>query len=77
MRLREYNGESGFSLTADYVDDIPRYAILSHRWGEEEVNFRDLVDGTGKTKAGTTRSDSVENRPNGTACSTFGWTHVA
>ncbi|KAF2835297.1 HET-domain-containing protein [Patellaria atrata CBS 101060] len=31
-----------------------QYAILSHTWGDdnEEVNFRDLVKNTGKTKAG-------------------------
>ena len=52
MRLLQYNDESEFSLTEDYVDDIPRYAILSHRWGGEEVTFRDLMDGIGKSKAG-------------------------
>ncbi|KAF2834198.1 HET-domain-containing protein [Patellaria atrata CBS 101060] len=33
---------------------IHQYAILSHTWGDdnEEVTFRDLVKGTGKTKAG-------------------------
>jgi hypothetical protein len=35
-------------------DDIPRYAILSHTWGEdiEEVSFKDMIDGTGKSKRG-------------------------
>ncbi|PQE14281.1 hypothetical protein CJF31_00006831 [Rutstroemia sp. NJR-2017a BVV2] len=33
--------------------DIPeKYAILSHRWGVEEVTFKDLTDGTSKGKAG-------------------------
>lgn len=34
--------------------EIPLYAILSHTWGRDsdEVTFRDLVDGTGQTKAG-------------------------
>jgi hypothetical protein len=54
MRLLERNNGSEFSLTQDFGDDIPRYAILSHTWGAntEEVTFRDLMDGTGKSKAG-------------------------
>ncbi|TVY13284.1 Vegetative incompatibility protein HET-E-1, partial [Lachnellula arida] len=54
MRLLEYNNDGEFSLT-DFGDDIPGpYAILSHTWAadNEEVNFRDLMDGTGKHKAG-------------------------
>ena len=31
---------------------IPQYAILSHTWGAEEVTFKDLMEGTGKDKAG-------------------------
>ena len=54
MRLLEYsNGK--FSLTEDLAgNNIPLYAILSHRWGPntEEVTFRDLVDGTGEHKTG-------------------------
>jgi hypothetical protein len=54
MRLLECNNDREFSLTKDFGDDIPRYAILSHTWGAdtEEVSFRDLMDGTGKSKAG-------------------------
>ena len=54
MRFLERNNSSEFSLTQDFGDDIPRYAILSHTWGAdtEEVTFRDLMDGTGKNKAG-------------------------
>lgn len=26
----------------DFASDPPPYAILSHRWREEEVNFQDL-----------------------------------
>jgi hypothetical protein len=51
MRLLAYNNEGEFSL-ADFFDDVPEYAILSHRWGAEEVTFKDLMDGTGKSKAG-------------------------
>jgi hypothetical protein len=54
MRLLERNNDGEFSLTKDFGDHVPRYAILSHTWGAdtEEVTFRDLTDGTGKSKAG-------------------------
>jgi len=54
MRLlqRERNGE--FSLVEFFGKNIPPYAILSHTWGadDQEVTFRDIVDATGKNKAG-------------------------
>jgi hypothetical protein len=54
MRLLEFTTSSGLSLTKDYIEDIPRYAILSHTWGkdDEEVTFDDFVTGTGKNKNG-------------------------
>ncbi|KIM98316.1 hypothetical protein OIDMADRAFT_202132 [Oidiodendron maius Zn] len=52
MRLLQYNNDGGFSLTEFFESDIPKYAILSHRWGAEEVTFKDLMDGTSKSKAG-------------------------
>ncbi|KAH8744864.1 hypothetical protein F5882DRAFT_312995 [Hyaloscypha sp. PMI_1271] len=53
MRLLERNSAGQLSLTKDLIsDDIPKYAILSHIWGAEEVTFRDLIYGTGKSKAG-------------------------
>jgi hypothetical protein len=52
MRLLQYNNDSDFSLTEFFESDIPKYAILSHRWGAEEVTFKDLIDGTSKSKAG-------------------------
>jgi hypothetical protein len=54
MRLLERNNDGNFSLTEHFGDDIPRYAILSHTWGAdaEEVTFKNLMDGTGKSKAG-------------------------
>ena len=53
MRLLERNSAGQLSLTKDLIgDDIPQYAILSHTWGAEEVTFGDLIDGTGKSKAG-------------------------
>ncbi|RDL36051.1 uncharacterized protein BP5553_06663 [Venustampulla echinocandica] len=52
MRLLEYNSDGEFSLAEFFGDDTPRYAILSHTWGVEEVTFEDLTNGTGKKKAG-------------------------
>jgi len=55
MRLLEFNNDGEFSLTKDFISvEIPEYAILSHTWGsdEEEVTYRDMIDGTGKNKVG-------------------------
>jgi hypothetical protein len=52
MRLLEFNNDGEFSLVDFFADDIPEYAILSHRWGAEEVTLAELTDGTGKSKAG-------------------------
>ena len=56
MRLLQQNGTGQFSFTKDLVsnDQIPPYAVLSHTWGSDtdEVTFKDLIDGTGKDKAG-------------------------
>ena len=35
MRLLEPNDDGEFSLTKDFGDDPPRYAILSHTWGAD------------------------------------------
>ncbi|KAH7363971.1 heterokaryon incompatibility protein-domain-containing protein [Rhexocercosporidium sp. MPI-PUGE-AT-0058] len=50
MRLLQYNNDSDFSLTEVFESEIPKYAILSHRWEAEEVTFDNLMDDTGKTK---------------------------
>jgi heterokaryon incompatibility protein (HET) len=54
MRLLERNSSGGFSLTEFVDDQIPRYAILSHTWGLEndEVSFKNIMEGTGNSKAG-------------------------
>ncbi|TGO22050.1 hypothetical protein BPAE_0184g00020 [Botrytis paeoniae] len=54
MRLLENNDNGEVRLTKNSVVDIPRYAILSHTWGtdEEEVAFKDIIEGIGKSKAG-------------------------
>jgi heterokaryon incompatibility protein (HET) len=55
MRLLKLNNTGEFSLTKDLLvsEDLPRYAILSHTWGPdtEEVSFKDMMDGTSKSKA--------------------------
>ncbi|PVH96207.1 hypothetical protein DM02DRAFT_570024, partial [Periconia macrospinosa] len=54
MRLLVLNDSSEISLTGELLGEIPRYAILSHTWGPatEEVNFKDMTDGTGIKKPG-------------------------
>ncbi|KAN0072275.1 HET domain containing protein [Elaphomyces granulatus] len=56
MRLLKSDNTGEYSLTEDLLvsDDIPCYAILSHTWGAymEEVSFKDIMDGTGKSKPG-------------------------
>jgi hypothetical protein len=55
MRLLQHSNTGEFSLTNNLVGDdkIPPYAILSHTWKDgQEVTFRDLMDGTGKSKTG-------------------------
>ncbi|KAF1811768.1 HET-domain-containing protein [Eremomyces bilateralis CBS 781.70] len=53
MRLLKLNGNGGFILET-FGTTTPPYAILSHTWGSDsdEVTFKDVVDGTGKNKAG-------------------------
>ncbi|KAK4652844.1 HNWD NOD-like receptor pc4 [Podospora pseudocomata] len=53
MRLLERNDTGDVSLTGDIPDNqVPPYAILSHTWGDEEVSFEDVTDGTRKNKRG-------------------------
>jgi hypothetical protein len=55
MRLLQLKDDGEFSLV-EYIRnrDIPPYAILSHTWGaaHDEVTFKDLTEGLGKSKAG-------------------------
>jgi hypothetical protein len=51
MRLLHYNSDGEFSVK-QLFDKIPRYAILSHTWGPEEVTFKDIIEGNGTSKAG-------------------------
>jgi Heterokaryon incompatibility protein (HET) len=55
MRLLKLSACGELSLTKNFVqEDIPPYAILSHTWGadDDEVTFRDLENGSGKSKTG-------------------------
>jgi Heterokaryon incompatibility protein (HET) len=54
MRLLELKDNGKFSLTNDIINNKRPYAILSHTWGDDndEVNYKDLMEGSGKTKAG-------------------------
>jgi len=59
MRLLERDDTGKFRVTKhlpnDAIPEIPPYAILSHTWGDEEVLFKDMEDGTAKKKAGYTK----------------------
>ena len=59
MRLLIGQGHGDLSLVEHDDDKIPRYAILSHTWGaeSEEVTFEDLIEGTGKNKAGYSKME--------------------
>jgi hypothetical protein len=55
MRLLKLSSHGDLSLTKDFGDDTPPYAILSHTWNEdndEEVTFSDIENKSGKSKAG-------------------------
>src|SRR6266446_3800853 len=54
MRLLRLEDDGEFSLVEFVGKSIPHYAVLSHTWGadDEEVTFKDIVKGTGKSKAG-------------------------
>ena len=54
MRLLRYEEDGRLTITRFDDNAIPRYAILSHTWGEdaEEVTFADLAKGGGKHKPG-------------------------
>ncbi|KAF1814099.1 hypothetical protein P152DRAFT_465803 [Eremomyces bilateralis CBS 781.70] len=56
MRLLRVSESGEFSLTKDLHRNIPRYAILSHTWRdddeEEEVTFGDMTEGLGQAKVG-------------------------
>jgi hypothetical protein len=52
MRLLHFDQLEGLVLTDFRGKTIPRYAILSHTWGEDEILFEDIGSGTYKYKNG-------------------------
>jgi hypothetical protein len=54
MRLLTRKANNELILVTFDGKDIPPYAILSHTWGadSDEVTFNDIIEGTGKSKAG-------------------------
>jgi hypothetical protein len=54
MPLLKLDDHGTLHLEALFADEVPPYAILSHTWGPdtEEVSFNDVINGTGKSKAG-------------------------
>jgi hypothetical protein len=51
MRLLKLLPNGEFHMTEKFLDDrIPRYAILSHTWGGQEVIFEDVFKGLGEHK---------------------------
>jgi Heterokaryon incompatibility protein (HET) len=67
MRLLKWGSRGELSLTKDFVDDVPPYAILSHTWGadKDEVTLNDLGDlanGSGKSKAGYIKLQFCEGK---------------
>jgi hypothetical protein len=53
MRLLELNISGELYLTKDFINKDRLYVILSHTWedDDDEVTFKDLVEGSGKTKS--------------------------
>jgi hypothetical protein len=53
MRLLEQLSNGDFALTEKLNGNpIPPYAILSHTWGSQEVTYEEMVEGSGRNKAG-------------------------
>lgn len=73
MRLLSADG-NGISLTEFFGTDVPCYAILSHTWGSDsdEVTFKDLLEGTGRSKSGYEKIRFCAERAL-TDCLTFFW----
>lgn len=62
MRLLERGSNNDFRISEPLISDIPPYAILSHTWGSEEVTHRDIIDSTGKNKAGYKKLQFIANQ---------------
>ena len=51
--LRRSLDNNSIELTEFNDDNIPRYAILSHTWGDQEVKYDELLAETGLKKSGS------------------------
>lgn len=49
-------------LTEFFDSDIPKYAILSHRWEDEEVTYQDFNAGRGPSMKGWRKVDGCRDR---------------
>ena len=64
MRLLQHLPNEEFRLTEKFLNDaIPQYAILSQTWGSEEVTYKDMVEASGRNKAGYEKINSAANKP--------------
>ncbi len=54
MRLLQLDSHGEITLTENFEETIPKYAILSHTWGadSQEVTFQDINQGLARTKDG-------------------------
>lgn len=69
MRLLTYNEDGKLTFEQFNDGNVPRYAILSHTWGEkkDKVTFADIINGGGLGKAGYAKIDfcGTQARDNG------------
>ncbi|KAI9146880.1 Vegetative incompatibility protein [Paramyrothecium foliicola] len=52
IRLLHRTENGSINLTEWLPSNVPKYAILSHTWGDEEVLFENIIDGVGAQKVG-------------------------
>ncbi|KAK6064472.1 Regulatory protein AfsR [Seiridium cupressi] len=59
MRLLSRQEDGRASLTSEFINEAPLYAILSHTWGSDdhEVTFEDIATDTGREKKGYRKID--------------------
>lgn len=62
MRLLHFDDTGKLILTDFSGRTIPPYTILSHRWGDSEVLFEDLVYNRYKSKTGYRKIEFYANR---------------
>src|SRR5271156_2671123 len=68
----------------EFFDNIPPYAILSHRWGDDEVTFQDIksgrLSGLWKSRSWPLKLEGCflqAKKDNDIICPIYGSTHVA